>query len=171
MRFFPRHRKWPNTPHFFAIALTPSLHLVRSAASSIFNPTFFMLSSTCLLHVIFGRPRFCFPFTSSIIAFTLSSFLLITCSYHHTSFAFAILSNVFFKPNISISSSIFFLSTDFTPRIDLAMALSVLLKIVISYPSNAMFHFHITLLILRNYDKPTLSFFKKMSHVTTLPVL
>ena len=34
-----------------AIAVTPSLHLVRSAASSIFNPTFFTLSSTCLPHL------------------------------------------------------------------------------------------------------------------------
>ena len=34
-----------------AIALTPSLHLVRSAASSVFNPTSFTLSSTCFLHV------------------------------------------------------------------------------------------------------------------------
>ena len=116
-----------------AIALTPSLHLVRSAASSIFHPTFFTLSSTCLFHVIFGRPRFRCPFTSIIIAFSiLSSFLLITCPYHLTSFAFAILSNVFFKPYISISSSVLFLSTNFTPHIDLTMALSVLLKIAIS---------------------------------------
>ena len=33
-----------------AIALTPSLYLVRSAASSIFNPTFFTLSSTGRFH-------------------------------------------------------------------------------------------------------------------------
>ena len=33
-----------------AIALTPSLHLVRSTASSIFNTTFSTLSSTCLFH-------------------------------------------------------------------------------------------------------------------------
>ena len=116
-----------------AIALTPSLHLVRSAASSVFKPTFFTLSSTCLLLVIFGRPRFRFPFTSIIFVFfsILSSSLLITCPYHFTPFAYAILSNVFFKPNISISSSIFFLSTTFTPHIDLTMALSVL-KIAIS---------------------------------------
>ena len=41
-----------------AIALTPSLHLVRSPPSSIFNPTFFTFYSTCLLHVSFARPRF-----------------------------------------------------------------------------------------------------------------
>ena len=52
--------------------------------------TFFTLSSTCLLHVIFGRPRFRFEFTSIIIAFIsiLSSSLLITCPYHLTLFAF-----------------------------------------------------------------------------------
>ena len=38
----------------------------------------------------------------------------------------------FLQPNISISSFIFFLSTNFTPHIDLTMALSVLLKIAIS---------------------------------------
>ena len=74
-----------------AIALTSSLHLFRSAASSVFNPTFFTLSSTCLLHVIFGHLRFRCPFTSSIIAFfsILSSYLLITCSCHLTQFAIA----------------------------------------------------------------------------------
>ena len=103
-----------------AIALTTSLHLVRSAASSIFNPTSFTHSSTCLLHVIFSRPRFRSPFTSIIFAFfsiLLSSFL-ITCPYHLTPFTFSILSSFSFNPNISISSSIFFLPTNFTPHID-----------------------------------------------------
>ena len=116
-----------------AIALTPSLHLVRSAASWIFNSSYSTVSSTCLLLVVFGRPRFRIPFTSSIIAFSiLSSFLQITCPYYLTPFAFAILSNVSFKPSISISSSLFFLSTNFTSHIDLTMALSVLLRILIS---------------------------------------
>ena len=52
-----------------AIALTPSLHLVRSLASLIFNQTSFTLSPTCLIHVSFDRPRFRSPFTSIIIAF------------------------------------------------------------------------------------------------------
>ena len=63
-----------------AIALTPSLHLVRSAASSISNPTFFTLYSTCLLPVIFCRPRFRCPFTSSIIAFF--SYIVVISSNH-----------------------------------------------------------------------------------------
>ena len=106
----------------------------RLICSFLNLPPDFTLSSTCLLHVIFGRSRFRCLFTPSIIAFfsILSSSILITCPYHLTPFAFAILSNVYFKPNISISSSIFFLFTNFTPHIDLTMALSVLLKIVIS---------------------------------------
>ena len=115
--------------HFIpsAIALTPSLDLARSVASSTLNPIFFK--------VFYGRPRFRCPFTSSIIAFfkMLSSFLLTTCSYHLTPFACAILSKVSFKPSIFIKSSVFFLSTSFTPHIDFTMALSVLLKIVISF--------------------------------------
>ena len=51
------------------IALILSLHLVRSPASSIFNPTSFALSSTCILHVSFDRPRFHFPFPSSSLLF------------------------------------------------------------------------------------------------------
>ena len=58
--------------------------------------------------------------------------LLPTCSYHNTPFTFAILSNVSSQPSISIYSSLFFLSTNFTPHIDLTMALSVLLEIAIS---------------------------------------
>ena len=82
IRFLPRFRKWPDHLIPSAIALTPSLHLVRSTASSIFNPTSFTLSSGCFLHVIFDRPRFRFPFTSSIISFgILSSSLLIICPY------------------------------------------------------------------------------------------
>ena len=53
-------------------------------------------------------------------------------SIPYYSFAFAILSNVSFKPNIFIRSFIFFQSRKFTPHIDLTMALLVLLKIAIS---------------------------------------
>ena len=154
-----------------AIALTPSFHLVRFPASSIFNPTFLTLSSTCLLHVSFGRPHFRSSFTSIIIAFfsIISSFLLITCPYHLTPFAFAILSNVFFKPNISISFSIFFLSTSFTPHIASPWLFQFFSKLPFHSLSNTMSHFHTTLLILRNCDKPSLSFSEKtFSLVTTL---
>ena len=137
IHFFPRHRSWPDTPHSFRNRSHTFLHLVRSAAFSIFNPTFFTPFSTCLLHVILGRPRFRCPFTSIIIAFSiLSSSLLITCPIVRTILLHSPLPfNVFFKPNISISFSIFFLSTNCTPHIDLAVALSVLLKITISLQS------------------------------------
>ena len=84
---------------------------------------------TQFIHVLFNLPpphllwpssisRLFALFTSSINAFfrTLSSSLLITCSYHNTLFTFAILSNVSFKPSISINSSSIFLSTNFTPQ-------------------------------------------------------
>ena len=149
------------------IAPTPSLHLVRSAASSIFNPTFFTF-----FHVIFGCPRFRYPFNSIIIAFfsILLSSLLITCPYHLTPFAFAILSNVFFKPYISVSSFVFFLSTNFAPQIDLTM-LFQFSKMPFHFPSNTMFHFHTALPILHNFDKPSLSFSKKTFDVTTPRIL
>ena len=88
-----------------AIAPTPSLHLARSVSSSTLNPIFSIFSSTCFFHVCFGRPRFCGPFTSNIIAFfkMLSSSLLTTCPYHLTPFALAILSKVSFRPSIFIS--------------------------------------------------------------------
>ena len=66
------------------IALTPSLHLVRFAASSTSNPILFTLSLTCLLHVCFGLPRFRCPFISSInVLFRMlsPSSLLTTCLY------------------------------------------------------------------------------------------
>ena len=88
-----------------AIALTPSLcnllHLQRNSFYTLFN-----LSQPCLLLPFSFR---C-PFTSSInVLFrTLSSFLLSTCPYHFTPFAFAILSHVSFKPSVSISVLSFF---------------------------------------------------------------
>ena len=76
-----------------AIVLTPSLHLKRCAASSTSNPILFTLSSTGLLHVCFGLPRFRYPFTSNINALfkTLSSSLLSTCPYHLTEYVLVIL--------------------------------------------------------------------------------
>ena len=99
--FFPRHRRWPDTPHSFrnrSHTFSPSRSICCFLDS---KPTFSTLSSTCLLHVIFGRPCFRFPFTSSIIAFfsvLLSQVGLITCPYLLTPFAFAYLSYVSFKP-------------------------------------------------------------------------
>ena len=149
--------------------LLSHLPSVWSPALSIFNPTFFTLSSTCILHVSVGRPRFRFPFTSIIIAFfSILSSLLITCPYHLTPFAFAIQSNVTFIPNISIRSSIFFLSTNFTHTLTSPWLFQFFPKLPFHSPSNTMSHFHTTLLILCNGDKPSLSFSEKISHVTTL---
>ena len=97
-----------------AIALTPSLHLTRSVASSTLNSIFFKLSSTCLFQVCFGRPDFRCPFTLlMLVAFfkMFSSSLLTSCPYYLTSFAYAILSKVSFKPSIFIRSSVFFLAS------------------------------------------------------------
>ena len=98
------------------IARTPSLHLSRLRASSFFKPIFSVSSSTCFFQVFLGRPRFLLPLTSRFRATlkTLSSFLLSTCPYHLTPFAVANRSIVSsFNPNMSIYSSVVFLSTTF----------------------------------------------------------
>ena len=61
------------------------------------------------------------------------SSLLNTCLYHLTPFAFAIWTTVSFNHNISIRSSVFFFSISFVPHIAHTIALSVLLKIAISF--------------------------------------
>ena len=98
-----------------AIACTPSLHLSRLRASSFFKPIFSVSSSTCFFQVFFGCPHFLLPLTSRFrpTLKTLSSFLLSTCPYHLTPFAVANRSIVSFNPNISICSSVVFLSTTF----------------------------------------------------------
>ena len=91
------------------------LHLSRLRASSFFKPIFSVSSSTCFFQVFFGRPRFLLPVTSRFRATlkTLSSSLLSTCPYHLAPFAVANWSIVYFNPNISICSSVVFLSTIF----------------------------------------------------------
>ena len=103
------------TPFLLAISCTPSLHLSRLRASSFFKPIFSVSSSTCFFQVFFGHPRFLLPVTSRFRATlkTLSSSLLSTCPYHLTPFAVANWSIVSFNPNISICSSVVFLSTIF----------------------------------------------------------
>ena len=98
-----------------AIALTPSLYLSRLRASSFFKPIFSVSSSTYFFQVFFGRPRFLLPVTSRFRATlkTLLSSLLSTCPYHLTPFAVANQSIVSFNPNMSICSSVVFLSTTF----------------------------------------------------------
>ena len=102
------------TPISSAIAHTPSLHLSRLRASS-FKPIFSVSSSTCFFEVFFGHPRFLLPLTSRFRATlkTLSSSLLSTCPHHLTPFAVAKWSIFSFNPNISICSSVVFLSTTF----------------------------------------------------------
>ena len=90
-----------------------------------------MLPSTCSLHFILGRPLF-----------TFSIFFMYHCLYqnillrssqnmtiHLTPFALASLSTASFNSNMSISSTIFLLSTNFTPHIALTIALSALFEI------------------------------------------
>ena len=113
------------------IACTLSLHLSRLRASSFFKSIFSVSSSTCFFQVFCGHPRFLLPLTSRFRATlkTLSSSLLSTCPYHLTPFAVANRPIVSFNPNISIYSSVVFLSTTFRPHMALTIALSVLLKI------------------------------------------
>ena len=54
--------------------------------------------------------------------------LLSTCGYHQTPFAAANRSIVSFNPNMSICSSVVFVTTTFRPHVALIIALSVLLK-------------------------------------------
>ena len=130
-------------------------HLVRSAASSIFNPTFFTLSFTCLLHVIFGRLTFASHSLPSSLPCSLLQYIIIIPSNHMSipSYSIRLCHSIqhFLQTQQPISSSIFFLYTNFTPRIDLTMALLVLLKIAISvYLKHHMFFKDI---ILRTYSK------------------
>ena len=123
--------------HLIPSAIALSLSLFPSCAICslvLLQPNFIYIFFNLLLHICFGLPRFRCPFTSSINAFfrTLTLSLLTTCLYYNTPFTFAILSKVSSKLSIFINSSLFFLSTNFTPHIDLTMALSVLLEIAIS---------------------------------------
>ena len=171
---FPHVRRWPDAPHSFSNrshSLSPS-RAICSFLHPQSNLLYILLD--LFLHVCFCRPRFRGPFTSNIIAFfkMLSSSLLTTCPCHLTPFALAILSKVSFRPSIFISSSVFFLSTSFTPHIDLTIALSVLLKITISFSLKHHVSLPCNIADLSNYDTPSLSFSKKtFSQVTTLRIL
>ena len=98
-----------------AIARTPSLHLSRLMVSCFFKPIFSVSSSTCFFQVFLGHPRFFLPLTSRfrVTLKTLSSSLLSICPYHLTPFAVANRCIVSFNPNMSICSSVVFLSTTF----------------------------------------------------------
>ena len=98
-----------------AIACTPSLHFAQFRAPSFFKLIFSVSSSTCFFQVFFGRPRFLLPPTSRSRATlkTLSSSLPSSCPCHLTPFAVAHRSIVSFSLNMSICSSVIFLSTTF----------------------------------------------------------
>ena len=95
------------------LALRPSTCLVSGHPPSSNQSSLSLF--TCFFQVFFGRPRFLLPLTSRFRATlkTLSSSLLSTCPYHLTPFAVANRSIVSFNPNISICSSVVFLSTTF----------------------------------------------------------
>ena len=92
------------------LALRLSTLLDSASVKSIFSVS----SSTCF-QLLFGRPRLFLPLTLRSIATlkTILSPLLSTCPYHLTSFAVANRSIISYNPNMSICSSVVFLSTTF----------------------------------------------------------
>ena len=96
-----------------------------------------MFLSTLSFHFIHGWP--CLHFSSILytLAFikTSSSVHLKTWTYHLTLFALASLSAPSFNPNMSISSTVFLLSTNCTLHIALTVDFSALLKIATSFRS------------------------------------
>ena len=120
--------------HMVIVFTTPR-HFVRSHASSFPSPFFFISFSTCFFHVCFGLPLPLLPLTSNFKAFTItfSSSFLKTCPYHRILLALAILFKASFMSNMSINSSLFLRSNSFIPHIARIIAISVLLKIAISF--------------------------------------
>ena len=115
---------------------------------NLFSPQSFFLpfcssSITCLLHVIFGRPRPLLPTTSKSNALLYTSLLsfLKTCPYHRSLFALASLSKAFFKPSKSINSWLLLFFINLTQHSALIIAFSI-------------FFFKIALFLLMkiNYD-------------------
>ena len=118
------------------IVFTTPRHFVRSHASSFTSSFFFISFSTCFFHVGFGLPLPLRPLTSNFKAFTItfSSSFLKTWPYHRILLASAILpKRLLYIPNMSINSSLLLRSNSFTPHIARIIALSVLLKIAISF--------------------------------------
>jgi len=98
------------------------LHLLRSMASSLFNPRALQSFSTISLQVFFGLPLGLTPPTSySIHLFTqsLSSFRN-TCPYHHNLFCRSteIMSS---NPSLPLNPLLGTLSCNFTPHIHLTI--------------------------------------------------
>ena len=110
-------------------------HFVQSHASSFTSPYFFISFSTCFFHVCFGLSLPLLPLTLNFKAFaiTFSSSILKTLPYHRILLALAIPARDAFMPKMSINFSLFLRSNSFTPHIARIIALSVLLKIAISF--------------------------------------
>ena len=68
-------------PTLTAITPTPTLHLTWFMASSFSKPTLLLSFSTCIFHILFGRPCFLLPFTS----WSISNAFLKTCPLSHLS--------------------------------------------------------------------------------------
>ena len=136
-------RGWPDAPHSLSDRSYSLFSCCVICCLTLLQPNFIYILFNLLLHICFDLPRFRCPFTSSINAFLrmLLSPLLTTCQYHNTPFTFAILSNVSSKTSIPINSPLCFLSTNFTPHINLTMAFYVLLEIAISI--SLKHHLHI----------------------------
>ena len=112
------------------IVFTTPHHFVQSYASSFTRPFFFISFSTCFFHVCFGLPLLLLTLNFKVFIITFSSSFLKTWPYHRTLLALVILSKDSFMP---INFLLFLRSNSFTPHIPRIIALSVLLKIAISF--------------------------------------
>jgi len=125
------------------------LHLLRSMASSLFNPHALQSFSTISLQVFFGLPLALVPSTSYSIHFftqSLSSFRN-TCPYHRNLFCCSteIISS---NPSLPVNSLLGTLSCNFIPHIHLTILISALwsatsfsfLTGLVSLPCNILLH-------------------------------
>ena len=106
IRVYPQKRGWLDLSHFGSNPFSShsQSHLIHSILFLQTNSC--CPSPFCVFHV-FGRPCFSVPFFSNSNTFfkTCPSFLLNTCPYHVTPFAFAIWTTVSLNPNVSIRST------------------------------------------------------------------
>ena len=111
IRCCPLWQRWQDLPHSFCNCSHSVFPLVSSQGILLLQTNLL-----CLLFQVFsGRLLFLFQLISRSRATlrTLSLSLYSTCPYHLTSFAVANRSIVSFNPNMSICSSVVFLSTTF----------------------------------------------------------
>jgi len=127
------------------------LHLLRSMASSLFNPRALQSFSTISLQVFFGLPLGLAPSTSYSIHFftqSLSSFRN-TCPYHPNLFhcSTEIMSS---KPSLPLYSLLGTLSCNFTLHIHLTILISVRWSATSFTFVRARSHFHATYYFAHN---------------------